>query len=82
VADPAHLTALCLLRYSYYYQIAHLGDWEDEAAFTGDSEEAPRYTPRPLRNLVPVDELESLTPVTSGLVTDLRGEDTPQLYVV
>lgn len=39
------------------------------------------FAPRPLKNLVLVDEMESLSPVMSCQIADLAGEDTPQLYV-
>lgn len=39
------------------------------------------FAPRQLRNLVLVDELESLSPILSCKVADLAGEDTPQLYM-
>lgn len=40
------------------------------------------FAPRLLRNLVLVDELESLSPILSSRVADLAGEDTPQLYMM
>lgn len=40
------------------------------------------FAPRPLRNLVRVDEIESLSPILSARVADLAGEDTPQLYML
>ena len=36
---------------------------------------------RPLKNLVQVDELDSLSPIISCQIADLANEDTPQLYV-
>merc|ERR1711962_1599987 len=38
------------------------------------------FAPRPLRNLVLVDELESLSPILHTQIADLANEDTPQLY--
>ncbi len=38
------------------------------------------FAPRPLRNLVLVDELESLSPILHTTIADLANEDTPQIY--
>ena len=38
------------------------------------------FAPRPLRNLVLVDELESLSPILHTQIADLANEDTPQIY--
>lgn len=40
------------------------------------------FAPRSLRNLVLVDELESLSPILSSRVADLAGEENPQLYML
>uniref|UniRef100_T1J553 Splicing factor 3B subunit 3 n=1 Tax=Strigamia maritima TaxID=126957 RepID=T1J553_STRMM len=70
----------------YLYQIAHLGDDDDEAEFTSATplEEGDTFffAPRSLRNLVLVDELESLSPIMSCQIADLANEDTPQLYTM
>lgn len=72
--------------FSYLYQIAHLGDDDDELEFSSamplEEGDTFFFAPRPLRNLVLVDELESLSPVLSCRVADLAGEDTPQLYML
>ncbi|KAJ7365143.1 Splicing factor 3B subunit 3 [Desmophyllum pertusum] len=68
----------------YLYQIAHLGDDDDEPEFSSamELEEGTTFffTPRGLKNLVLVDEMESLAPVMSCQIADLANEDTPQLY--
>lgn len=70
----------------YLYQIAHLGDHDDpdELEFSSSMplEEGDTFffQPRALRNLVAVDELESLSPIMQCKVADLAGEDTAQLY--
>ncbi|KAK9701922.1 Mono-functional DNA-alkylating methyl methanesulfonate N-term [Popillia japonica] len=70
----------------YLYQIAHLGDDDDELEFSSamplEEGDTFFFAPRPLRNLVLVDELESLSPIISCRVADLAGEDTPQLYML
>ena len=54
---------------SYLYQIAHLGDDDDEPEFSSamELEEGTTFffTPRGLKNLVLVDEMESLAPIMS-----------------
>ena len=70
---------------SMLYQIAHLGDADGEPEFSSamqlEEGETFFFAPRPLKNLVQVDELESLSPIMSCQIADLAGEDTPQLYV-
>ena len=52
---------------SALYQIAHLGDDDDEPEFSSamqlEEGETFFFAPRPLRNLVQVDEMESLSPI-------------------
>lgn len=70
----------------YLYQIAHLGDDDDELEFSSamplEEGDTFFFAPRQLRNLVLVDEIESLSPILSSRVADLAGEDTPQLYML
>lgn len=58
-----------ILYFSYLYQIAHLGDDDDEPEFSSamELEEGTTFffTPRGLKNLVLVDEMESLAPIMS-----------------
>ena len=65
-------------------QIAHLGDDDDEPEFSSamplEEGDTFFFAPRPLRNLVLVDELESLSPILHAQVADLANEDTPQIY--
>ena len=68
----------------YLYQIAHLGDDDDEPEFSSamplEEGDTFFFAPRQLRNLVLVDELESLSPIMSSHIADLANEDTPQVY--
>ena len=68
----------------YLYQIAHLGDDDDEPEFSSamplEEGDTFFFAPRPLRNLVLVDELESLSPIMHTQIADLANEDTPQIY--
>ena len=61
--------------YSYLYQIAHLGDDDDEPEFSSSIplEEGDTFffAPRPLKNLVLVDEMDSLSPVLACHIADL-----------
>lgn len=54
---------------SYLYQIAHLGDDDDEPEFSSamplEEGDTFFFQPRPLKNLVLVDEQESLSPIMS-----------------
>lgn len=63
-----------------------MGDDDDELEFSSamplEEGDTFFFAPRPLRNLVRVDEIESLSPILSARVADLAGEDTPQLYML
>ena len=60
---------------SYLYQIAHLGDDDDEPEFSSamplEEGDTFFFAPRPLRNLVLVDEMESLSPIMGSHIADL-----------
>ena len=60
---------------SYLYQIAHLGDDDDEPEFSSamplEEGDTFFFAPRTLRNLILVDELDSLSPIMSCQVADL-----------
>uniref|UniRef100_A0A5S6QBT0 CPSF_A domain-containing protein n=1 Tax=Trichuris muris TaxID=70415 RepID=A0A5S6QBT0_TRIMR len=70
----------------YLYQIARLGDDEDddEIEFSSlmplEEGETFYFTPRELRNLIQVHEILSLAPILSCEIADLAFEDTPQIY--
>ncbi|XP_053201633.1 splicing factor 3B subunit 3-like isoform X1 [Panonychus citri] len=69
----------------YLYQIAHLGDDDDEpelsSAMLLEEGDTFFFNPRSLKNLVLVDEIESLSPIMSCQVADIANEDTPQLLM-
>lgn len=69
----------------YLYQIAHLGDEDDESEFSSavplQEGDTFFYAPRELKNIITVDEMESLSPIMACQVHDLANEDTPQFYV-
>jgi len=60
---------------SYLYQIAHLGDDDDEPEFSSamplEEGDTFFFAPRALRNLVLVDEIEALSPILACQVADL-----------
>ncbi|CAJ0575385.1 unnamed protein product, partial [Mesorhabditis spiculigera] len=66
------------------YQIANLGDNDDEQEYSSrmELEEGDTffYGPRSLKNLVPVDTIASLCPLLNMHVGDLAREDAPQIY--
>jgi splicing factor 3B subunit 3 len=57
------------------YQIAHLGDDDDEPEFSSamplEEGDTFFFAPRALRNLVLVDEIEALSPILACQVADL-----------
>jgi splicing factor 3B subunit 3 len=67
----------------YLYQIAHLGDDDDEPEFSSSMPlgegETFFFSPRHLKNLILVDELESLSPIMHCQIADIANEDTPQV---
>lgn len=67
------------------YQIAHLGDHDDEPEFSSaelpDDDQPFRFNPRELKNLILVDELESLSPIMHAQLAELSTDDSPQLVV-
>eukprot|EP00049_Salpingoeca_infusionum_P019072 m.360060 g.360060 ORF g.360060 m.360060 type:complete len:1203 (-) comp18864_c0_seq1:145-3753(-) len=66
------------------YQVAELGDNEDEPSWvsTDPVEEIPYFTPRDLLNLVPIDELENLSSCLGCEIADVQQEQSPQLYTI
>lgn len=52
---------------SYLYQIAHLGDDDDEPEFSSamplEEGDTFFFAPRPLKNLIMVDEMHSYAPI-------------------
>ncbi|CAG2252578.1 splicing factor 3B subunit 3-like [Mytilus galloprovincialis] len=71
---------------SFLYQIAQLGDDDDEPRFSSntplDEGDTFFFSPRSLKNLVQVDEVDSLSPIMNCQIADLANEDTPQLYTL
>jgi hypothetical protein len=72
------------LRFSVHNTGFLAGDDDDEPEFSSamplEEGDTFFFAPRPLRNLVLVDELESLSPILHTTIADLANEDTPQIY--
>ncbi|KER19387.1 CPSF A subunit region [Opisthorchis viverrini] len=68
------------------YQIAHLGDDDDEPEFSSamplEEGDTFYFAPRALKNLIEVDVLENLSPIMHYHIADFANEDTPQLAVL
>lgn len=85
VLKSGFLFVACEFGNHYLYQIAHLGDDEEEPEFSSamplEEGDTFFFAPRPLKNLVMVDEIPSYAPILGCHVADLANEDTPQLYL-
>lgn len=70
------------------YQIENLGDdEEDQPEFSTLDFEMSKtpsldFSPRPLRNLALVDQIESVSPLIDATVANLTEEDSPQVYAL
>ncbi|KAF9342162.1 pre-mRNA-splicing factor rse1, partial [Mortierella sp. NVP85] len=73
----------------HFYQFEKLGDDDDTPEYSSkdfmmtDGERLDTrvyFKPRPLENLLLVDELASMAPLTDAKVLNLMDEDTPQIY--
>lgn len=68
--------------FSQLYQIARLGSDDAEADFSSRFSKPGLYNCRDLYNLVLVDTVDSLDPLTQTVIADLAGEDAPQIYAL
>lgn len=85
VLKTGFLFVACEFGNHYLYQIAHLGDDDDEPEFSSamplEEGETFFFAPRHLKNLVMVDELLSVSPIITSKVSEIGNDDTPQLHV-
>ncbi|KAI6230100.1 hypothetical protein M3Y99_01100900 [Aphelenchoides fujianensis] len=87
--------SLCILRSGFLfvgsefgnhhlYQIARLGDNDDQPEFSSrvplDEGETYFYDARPLQNLILVDQMDNLSP--GHQIVDMNNEDAPQIYAL
>eukprot|EP00736_Rhodelphis_marinus_P009852 Rmarinus@m.3227 len=85
---------LCILRTGFlfaasefgnhaFYQFSSLGDDNEPVTTTSASDASIVFVPSgQLRNLVVIDEMDSVSPVTSAKWMDLANEGNPQLYTL
>ncbi|KAG0214840.1 CPSF A subunit region-domain-containing protein [Mortierella sp. GBAus27b] len=75
----------------HFYQFEKLGDDDETPEYSSkdfmmtDGERLDTrvyFKPRPLENLLLVDELASMAPLTDAKVLNLTEEDTPQIYAL
>ena len=72
------------------YQIENLGDDdEDQIEYSSmdmvqdqDLSGGPIFQPRSLRNIVAVDELDSLSPITDAKIANLTQDESPQYHLL
>eukprot|EP00668_Euglena_longa_P034958 GGOE01044886.1.p1 GENE.GGOE01044886.1~~GGOE01044886.1.p1 ORF type:complete len:1215 (-),score=437.39 GGOE01044886.1:243-3482(-) len=75
------------------YQFQGIGDDEDDSIIgymtigeedmaEEEQEEFPLFRPRALKNLLLIDDIDSLSPILDCKVLDLVREDTPQVYAL
>ena len=74
----------------HFYQFEKLGDDDSEPEFTSKSYSSeltepcdPAYFyPRPVENVNLVESIDTMNPMTDCKVTNLTGEDAPQIYSI
>ncbi|KAI6217434.1 hypothetical protein M3Y95_01218600 [Aphelenchoides besseyi] len=70
----------------HLYQIARLGDNDDQPEFSSrvplEEGETYFYDARPLKNLILVDQMDNLSPVIKSNIIEMNGEDAPQIYAL
>ncbi|KAF9160181.1 Splicing factor 3B subunit 3 [Actinomortierella ambigua] len=73
-----------------FFQFEKLGDDDDTPEYSssdfmstdGTIDARVYFKPRPLENLLLVDELTSMAPLTDAKVLNLTNDDTPQIYAL
>eukprot|EP01127_Copromyxa_protea_P000185 TRINITY_DN10178_c0_g1_i1.p1 TRINITY_DN10178_c0_g1~~TRINITY_DN10178_c0_g1_i1.p1 ORF type:complete len:1210 (+),score=264.17 TRINITY_DN10178_c0_g1_i1:41-3631(+) len=63
-----------------FYQFQAIGEDEDTESFKVENDDRLFITPRPLKNLILIDEIQAVHPAVDTLVENLLGEETPQIY--
>lgn len=73
-----------------FYQFEKLGEDDSESEFSSkdypsdstESYEPARFRPRPAENVNLVESIETMNPQTACKVTNLTGDDAPQIYSI
>eukprot|EP01083_Nonionella_stella_P097943 275342_1 len=84
---------LCVLRVGFLFVASEfanqylltfqgIGDDDESPEASSQSETYVYFDPRPLKNLMLIDELSSLSPITDIKVQDLAHEDSKQIYTL
>jgi splicing factor 3B subunit 3 len=63
----------------YLYQFQGIGDDDEDVTLRLENDDRIFFRPRPLRNLVSIDELPNAFPVTDMVVENFFQEETPQI---
>jgi len=70
----------------HLYQIARLGDNDDQPEFSSrvplEEGETYFYDAHPLQNLILVDQMDNLSPIIKSNIANMTGEDAPQIYTL
>ena len=53
-----------------------------EVEIEGETIVIPHFKPHPLKNLLLVDDIDSMSPIVDSKILDLAGEETPQIYAL
>jgi len=69
------------------YQFLNIKGGEDETInveveIEGETIIIPHFKPHSLKNLLLVDDIDSLSPIIDSKIVDLAGEETPQIYAL
>lgn len=71
------------------YQFLSIGKQEEDTdlievpvEIEGETIVIPHFKPRPLKHLLLVDDVDSLSPIIDAKVLDLADEETPQIYAL
>jgi splicing factor 3B subunit 3 len=66
----------------FLFQFQSIGDEEEESTMDQDEDEIPTFDPQPLKNLIAIDEIESLAPIMDFKVADMVKEETKQFLTL
>jgi splicing factor 3B subunit 3 len=64
----------------HLYQFQGIGDDEEDVTLMVEGDDRMFFSPRPLKNLVLIDDMPHAFPITDLLVDNLCNEETPQIF--